>query len=370
MLAGRGHYAAKVSTDPAPPTWARLVASWAVLLALVVGTSLLLRAAGLPSPELFGSLLGGLLHALTIRPKVALPKRAFTAGQAAVGAAVGSSLDFDSVRELGSDWPAVLVISVATVVVSVVAGQALRIHAGVTPVTATFASIAGGASGMVALAHDLGADDRVVSVVQYLRVLVILLLMPGVVAVAFSPHMGESGPSAADDSWQGYALAVLAAGIGLVAGRMLRFPSPGVLGPLLAWPLLGLLPVFDGATMPLPLQVAGFALIGVQVGLRFTPESLRAIGRMLGTAMVMILVVIAVCAGLGLVLSALTGASTLDGYLATTPGGLYAVLGVATAASGDVTFVTASQLIRLLVVLVPAPFIARWWGGRRRAMAP
>ena len=38
-------------------------------------------------------------------------------------------------------------------------------------------------------------------------------------------------------------------------------------------------------------------------------------------------------------LSATTGASALDGYLATTPGGLYAVLATASDIGADVTFV-------------------------------
>ena len=45
--------------------------------------------------------------------------------------------------------------------------------------------VAGGASGIVAMADDLGADDRLVAFMQYLRVLVVVLLTPLLVPLLF-----------------------------------------------------------------------------------------------------------------------------------------------------------------------------------------
>ena len=78
----------------------------------------------------------------------------------------------------------------------------------------------------------------------------------------------------------------------------------------------------------------------------------------------LIVTVIAACAGLGLALSALTGMSRLDGYLATTPGGVYAVLATAISAGADVTFVVAVQVLRVIVMLLLAPVVARLIGRR------
>ena len=49
----------------------------------------------------------------------------------------------------------------------------------------------------------------------------------------------------------------------------------------------------------------------------------------------------------------------LDGYLATTPGGMNAVLATATATGADTTFVLAVQVLRLFAMLLSAPLIAR-----------
>lgn len=347
------------------PSPASLLA-WALLLALVGGVSTALALVGFPSPLLFGGLLGALVFALSSPRQVEMPPPAFTVGQAIIGVTVGAALDWDTLIDLGDRWPAVIVISIVTMLLSVVVGQLLRLHRGVSAVTASFASAAGGASGMTAVANDLGADDRVVTVIQYLRVLVVLLAMPAAVALVFhaDTDRGASAAQASGDVGTGIAYAVVAIPLGIAVGRALRLPSPAVLGALVSSALLALLPVFDGVVVPSWVQGLGFLLIGVQVGLRFTLESLKAIGRMLPTALLVIVLVIAICAGFGVLLAHLTGVSQLDAYLATTPGGFYAVLATSADTGGNLTFVTAVQVIRLLLVLLAAPLLGRWLAGR------
>ena len=48
--------------------------------------------------------------------------------------------------------------------------------------------VAGGASGIVGMADDLGGDDRLVAFMQYLRVLIVVLVTPLLVPIAFSGH--------------------------------------------------------------------------------------------------------------------------------------------------------------------------------------
>jgi len=65
------------------------------------------------------------------------------------------------------------------------------------------------------------------------------------------------------------------------------------------------------------------------------------------------------CAGLGLVLAAVLDVSLLTAYLATTPGGLSAVLATAFASGADTTVVLAVQALRLLLMVLAAPVAAR-----------
>jgi hypothetical protein len=57
----------------------------------------------------------------------------------------------------------------------------------------------------------------------------------------------------------------------------------------------------------------------------------------------------------------------VDAYLATTPGGLFAVLAVAFGAGANTTFILAVQALRLLVMVLLAPVVVRRITGSRRA---
>ena len=334
---------------------------WLLLSALVLAASVALDRLGLPTPWLFGGLAGALAYALS-RPSepLQLPSFAFRIGQATVGVVVGSSIAWGSLADLGPRWAIVAAVSTFSLVVSLTVGR-LLIRRGASPVTAAFSSIAGGAAGLTAMADDLHADARTVAVLQYLRLLVVLVSMPIVVGVVFSADVAPAAVGAGDSTLGIDLLYVaIAGGIGLVLGERLKMPSPAILGPMLVGALVGIQAPFDDATVPEVIEAIGYLAIGVQVGLRFTVASLRSIWSMVPTALFTITVVLLACAGLGWVLVVTTGAAPLDAYLATTPGGIYAVMGTSQATGGDVTFVAATQVLRLVIILASAPFLSAY----------
>lgn len=243
---------------------------------------------------------------------------------------------------------------------SLLAGRLLALRGDVSLVTGAFALVAGGASGVVAVAHELGADDRVVTVVQYLRVLVVLLLMPITTAVVFRPEHGvgrfEVGTASLG---RDAAYVALALGGGLLVARLVPISTATLLGPLGVAAALSSSGWLGTPSVPLVLQWAAYVLIGVQVGLRFTRASLAAITRMLPAVLAIIVGLVAATAGMGAALAGLTPVDGLTAYLATTPGGLFAVLATAADSGADVTYVMAVQLVRLLVILLLTPALAR-----------
>jgi uncharacterized protein len=335
----------------------------AVVVAGAVAVSVLLGLMGLPSPALFGGLVAGLVRALAVPRRAAVPRPAFTAAQAVVGVTMGALVDLETLRVVAANWLAVLLVTIGTLALSLGAGLLLRLRRDISPVTGAFAMIAGGASGIIVMARELGADERMVAVLQYLRVLLIVLLMPVIATVVYGAST-DPGPAAVGGDGGGWAFGLLlTAGcsvVGLVVGRLLRIPVAALLGPMVAAAALELTGLVDGLEVPGLVESAAFLIIGLQVGISFTRESLRTIGRALPLALAVILGLIVASAGLGAVLSAATGVSPLDGYLATTPGGLYAVLATATGSGADATFVLAVQVLRLFVMLLSAPLVARW----------
>ncbi|MBS44384.1 MAG: ammonia monooxygenase [Nocardioides sp.] len=334
---------------------------WSAVLVAALAASAALSWLGLPTPFLFGGLVGALAYALLVPgTPLRVPSPAFKGGQAVVGVLVGVSVDWGSLTALGADWFVVVAVSLFSLVVSILVGQ-LLVRVGATRVTATFASIAGGAAGLTALSKDLGADDRVVAVLQYLRLLVVLVTMPVVVLGWFGARVDAVVLDAdADRLWVDALYCALAVGLGLLLGPRLRLPASAIMGPLLVAALLTAVPPFDEAQVPALVAAVGYLAIGVHVGLKFTVASLVAIGRMVPFALLTIGVTLVACAGLGVLLAATTDQTPLEAYLATTPGGIYAVLGTAAATGSDVTFVTAAQVLRLMIVLGSAPFVAAY----------
>jgi uncharacterized protein len=147
--------------------------------------------------------------------------------------------------------------------------------------------------------------------------------------------------------------------VGTAVATLLRVPVASMLGPMLIAAALDLGGLSGGAGVPFPFVQVAFLVVGLQVGLNFTRASLRIVGQALPLALVVLVALSLACAGLGVALAAVTGVSPLDGYLATTPGGMNAVLVTATATGADTTFVLAVQVLRLFVMLLSAPLIAK-----------
>jgi membrane AbrB-like protein len=303
---------------------------------------------------------GVFARGLTRYAPKAWPRTALAA-QGVIGVYTGLMVHNVSFRALGSHWPVVVAVAVGTLVVSVAGGALLGLHRDVSPLTGGLALVAGGASGIVAIARELGGDDRVVAAVQYLRVALITAAMPVVVAVFYDTkaHGSQIGET---HSLPGYvSLPVIAAivVVGMVAGRAVRLPGSGLLGPMVVTIVLDLTGLAAELAVPMVLVQAGIMLIVWQSVLGFTRESLRAIRRILPGALALIMVLNIAAAGLGVVLAHAAGLSMLDGYLATSPGGVYAVLGTAAGSGSNVAFVMASQVVRIVLMLFAAPFVAR-----------
>ncbi|SCX39658.1 hypothetical protein SAMN03159343_0732 [Klenkia marina] len=331
-----------------------------VLLAAAV-LAALLTWLGVPSAALFAGLAAGLGRALLGRGALTLPKQGMTGAQAVVGVSIGALVSLPTLQAVAADWLPVVAVTVGTLLLSLVAGRLMALRPGVSRVTGAFSMIAGGASGITVMARELGADARMVAVLQYLRVLLIVVTMPVVAAVGFGAVGGRG--TAVDDgpgAWVGLLFTVVGVGAGIPFGRLVRLPVASLLGPMLVAATLDLTGLSRGADVPALLEAAAFLVIGLQVGLSFTRDSLRVVGGALPWALVLIVGLVLASAGLGALLAVTADVSPLTAYLATTPGGLYAVLATATDSGADATVVLAVQVLRLFVMLLTAPLLSRW----------
>jgi uncharacterized protein len=306
----------------------------------------------------------GLAVAIAKPDRLAVPERGFAAAQAVTGVTLGAYLQSSALQAVGRSWLPVLLASAATLLLSLGAGVALARFTATDSRTATLGMVAGGASGIVGMADDLGGDDRLVAFMQYARVLLVVLLTPLLVPLIFSGH--HVGGAAAVESGPvfghpiDWAVTVALAIAGAFGGRLVRLPAATLLGPMILSGAVTLASIGDGFVVPPVLRETAFAVIGLRIGLRFTVATVRMVGRLLVPVTVCILGLLVACFGLAVALDLTTPASLLDAYLATTPGGLYAVLAVAFGAGANTTFIIAVQGLRVLVMVLLAPVMVRW----------
>jgi membrane AbrB-like protein len=337
----------------------RTAVPWLVLGAVTAAASFALSAVGLPSPTLFAALLVGLAAALVSpRAGMRLPNASFVAAQAVCGVTLGAYLESDSLEAIAGSWLPVLLVSAGTLALSIAAGWVLARTTELDPPTATLGMIAGGASGIVGMARDLGGDDRLVAFMQYLRVLIVVLATPLLVTVFGGGEeiasVPNEDPLASPRDWL---ITAAVAPVAAILARRAQIPAGTLLGPMVVAGALTL----SGVSFVVPpvARELAFALIGLQVGLRFTLDTVRQLGRLLFPVLGALVGIMAGCFLLAIVLAAATPLSLRDAYLATTPGGIYAVLAVAFGANANTTFILAVQGLRLLVVVLLAPVAVR-----------
>lgn len=238
---------------------------------------------------------------------------------------------------------------------------------------------------MTVLAAELKEDVRFVVLTQYLRLSLVVLTLP--VFVHFFAGGGDAGAGtdagdtgAADSAawWSPEPRPVLGALVvwGLVwllvrlMRRVVKLPVPYLLlSMLLTW-AAGVAGVPDEWLRPEGLLlVFAYAVIGVQAGGTLTKSALRQFSHSLPLILAAVASMIIGAIVAALLIAHFSDVPLLDAYLATVPGGIYAVLAFAHEA-GSEPIVTVVQVMRTLAMLVIGaylPTIIGWWGRRRHA---
>ena len=260
------------------------------------------------------------------------------------------------------DWLPVTLVSAATLGSAWARASCSPASRALDVPTATLGMIAGGASGIVTMADDLGGDDRLVAFMQYLRVLVVVLLTPLLIAALRRRRTRAAAPGRRGRARRRASDWLLTA---RHRRRRARWSPAGARAGRHAARADARRGRADARRRRVR-RPARAARAGVRADrpagrpalhARHRPAARRACSSRCSARSSALLVG---CAGLAVVLHADAPTSRFrDAYLATTPGGLYAVLAVAFGAGANTTFILAVQILRLLVAVLLAPLAVR-----------
>lgn len=337
---------------------ARRAVEWSALIAAGAAAALLLQRLGVPAPWLIGPVVVAIAASASGLLELRVPHAAFDAAQAAIGMLIAQTFTPPVVASIARSWALMALVVATTIVSAAVAGWVLARFSSIEAETAAWGSAPGGAAAMTALSIDYGADARVVAFMQYLRV-TIVVLSASAVARFLLPH-GAHPPLAGAFAFDPVALieTIAVAAAGAWIGTRQKIPAGGLLGPM----VLGA--VLHGAgivrlQLPAPLLDAAYLIVGLTIGLLYTRSTVRYVVRVLPQLLASTLVLLALCALSGSLLVATLHVDALTAYLATTPGGLDSVTVIALGSGANVPLVLAVQTLRIFVVVLSGPAVAK-----------
>jgi membrane AbrB-like protein len=229
--------------------------------------------------------------------------------------------------------------------------------------TAFFAAAIGGASEMALMADRRGARVDLVAASHSLRLMLVVMTIP--FALQWSGVHGTDLrlPGASEFRPEGLLQLMALTALGMAGVRALGGPNPWVLGSLLVSIALTAFDV-QLTAFPKPLSSAGQLFIGVALGVRFTPDFVRAAPRWLAAVALGTVGMIVASALFAGALAGLTGQNPATLVLGTSPGGIAEMCITAKVLQLGVPTVTALHVIRYVVVLMLTERLWRWEARR------
>ena len=339
-----------------------LLGQWAVLLAASAALAWLLGLAHLPAALLLGPMLAGIACGVAgFRPRV--PRPVFQSAQAVIGLLVAHGITGSIVATVVANGPLMVLVVLVTVLASALVGWLLTRMRVLPGTTAAWGSSPGAAAAMTAMAEAYGADARYVALMQYVRMVCVALAATLVARLWAGPGSAMPSPGAAANAGflaalPGLLASLVVGTVGALVARWLRVPSGALVGPMVLGATLHATGLVDFA-LPQWLLGLAYAGIGWYVGLRFTRDTVRSALRALPAIFAATFGMIALCGLWAWLLTRILPIDLLTAYLATSPGGLDTVAIIALGTGADLSFVLAVQVLRLFVVLLTGPVIAR-----------
>ncbi|SFE75338.1 AbrB family transcriptional regulator [Roseivivax sediminis] len=332
----------------------------ALMLAIGGAGGALAHLAGAPMPWMLGSLAATALAVSVLETPLlgdyAFPMSLRTAFVALIGVMIGTQVDSALFDELVA-LPYLLAGLVCFVLLAH-GGNTLifRRIGGMDRATAFYSGTPGGLMESIAMGEGAGADIRVLTMQQFLRIILVVTLVPTALSIWTGGPVGSAAgvaPGGGADPVGPVDLVMIAAAaaVGLGLANFIHLPAAQIVGPLL---LSAALTLSGGVDLHLPFWLIALAqaVVGVGLGMRFRGVTGRLIRRSLGLSLLSVAYMLAIGGVLALVLNRLTGLDVLQLLLSFAPGGVTEMSLIALSLSVNPALVSVMHVIRILMTVI------------------
>jgi len=345
----------------------------ALTYGLGIAGGLAAKAAHLPLPMLVGSLLAVGTAALALwRPfgrPVGAPQALRTVFVPVIGVAIGSAFHPGIGAEMARWWPSLLLLAAFLPVAHVAVFLVFRATGRIDPATAWYGAAPGGMIENVEMGLERGAEVRMLTMLQFLRLIVVILLVPLTFSVIEGHAVGSAGgaalPGAAAPAPAEAALLAAAAVLGALAGIGARLPAGHVTGPILLSALLHVTGLVRAAP-PQWIIEAAQVVVGVSLGVRFAGMARAEFAAALGLACLNVAAVCGAALALAFAMHGALGQPAAAVFLAFAPGGLVEMGLIALSLNLSVAYVTVHHVARIVIAVA----VSRALGGRMAGARP
>ncbi len=166
-----------------------------VVLLLVTGMAggALAKRVKMPGGSLLGAMLATGAVSLAASDSQPLPEMFRSAALLLLGIYIGSSMQRDRLMRMRHVLPAALIAILVFIAVGTGLGWVLHRHFApdISLVTALLGTMPGGASGLTAVAYDLGAEPRLVASLHMVRLMIVFGLLPLILRRLAGPLQGD-----------------------------------------------------------------------------------------------------------------------------------------------------------------------------------
>ena len=339
-----------------------------VLLTYVIGGAggMLAKVLHLPLPMLLGSLLSvGAAALFGLKPFGHLPQAPQTIRMIfipVIGVAIGGAARPEILQQAWEWIPSLMILGLYIPVMHYLGFRMLTATGRIDRKTALYGTAPGGLVETVQMGEEAGADIQMLAMLQFLRLILTIVVVPLSFTVMEGHAVGSAGGAAVAGHGMGaadVAILLACAVVGAAVGLRLKLPAGHVLGPIL----------FSGAahvaglTQSVPpswLVAATQVVIGTSLGVRFAGMPKRRILDALGLALMNGTLTIGGAAALAYLVAGLVGEPARAVFLAFAPGGLVEMGLIALSLNMSILYVTAHHLMRIIL----AVSFVRAFGGR------
>ncbi|WP_285768451.1 AbrB family transcriptional regulator [Peribacillus sp. SI8-4] len=291
-------------------------------------------------------------------------------GQCILGIELGQKINLTFLHIFKEHWMTIILMLLISIFFSLLSGFILWKYSKTDMLTSFFGTAPGGLSAMPGIAEEVGANTAVVSIIQTMRVFLVILIIPLIVS-SWSGSQAEQviQPSRTASSFDiGNVLwTILLIGIacsGHQLAKYLRFPAPWLIGSMIG------VAIFQSSASfymghdivpwwPHAVMIVSQVFIAASIGGRFQKDMFIGLKRTIIVALISTIGLIFSMILCAIIVSKMTGIALITSVLAFAPGGIAEMTTTSILMDADSTFIIAVQVLRIIIVCIILPPIFR-----------